>query len=84
MKPRNVTIIFLATAAILAIPLIAMPFTDEVNWTLSDFIVAGMLLAGTGLLYEFAASKTDRYAYRVGIGVVLGTMLILVWGVLAT
>jgi hypothetical protein len=42
-----------------------MQFTDEVDWGLADFVVAGVLLGGTGLLLERAARKPGNLAYRV-------------------
>jgi len=35
---------------ILLIPLIAMQLTNEVNWSLFDFIIMGAMLTITGLL----------------------------------
>jgi hypothetical protein len=54
----------LATACILLLPLVAMQITDEVDWSLADFAVAGALLGGTGLLLELAARKPGNVAYR--------------------
>ena len=45
-------------AFILLVPLVAMQFTDEVVWTLSDFVVAGVLLFGSVLVYELAGRMT--------------------------
>jgi uncharacterized membrane protein len=57
MRNKNIIRIALVTAAILAIPLVAMQFTDEVDWGLSDFIIIGALLLGTGLMYELIVKK---------------------------
>ncbi len=73
--------ITLATSFILLIPFIAMQFTGEVVWTLSDFVIAGALLFGTGLIFVLAARKTRKY--RVVIGLVLAAMLLYVWAELA-
>lgn len=54
----------LATAFILLLPLVAMQFTDEVDWGVADFVLAGALLGGTGLLLERAARKANNAAYR--------------------
>ena len=35
---------------LLAIPALAMQVSDEVNWTVSDFVFAGVMIIGTGLL----------------------------------
>jgi drug/metabolite transporter (DMT)-like permease len=54
----------LATALILLLPLVAMQITDEVDWGVADFIFAGALLGGTGLLlHAVAARKAGNVAY---------------------
>ncbi|HET7630026.1 MAG TPA: hypothetical protein VFK03_01500 [Candidatus Saccharimonadales bacterium] len=57
------------TGALLLIPLIAMQFDNGVNWSASDFVVAGALLFVVGLVYELLirrlASKDWRYAATV-------------------
>jgi hypothetical protein len=62
---RSAVRVALATACILLLPLVAMQITDEVDWGLADFAVAGALLGGTGLLLELAARKPGNLAYRV-------------------
>lgn len=79
MKNKNIIRIALVTAFILLLPLVAMQFTDEVNWSLFDFVVAGTLLFGSGLTYELIASKGGNMAYRAAVGVAVGTALLLVW-----
>lgn len=77
-------VIFLSIAtAILLLPLIAMQFTAEVNWTLFDFIVAGVLLYGTAFLLDFVIKKfSDPRSRRIAVTtVVLG--LLLLWAELA-
>ena len=56
-------------AFILLVPLVAMQFTDEVVWTLSDFVVAGVLLFGSVLVYELAGRNTSNAKNRVGVGI---------------
>ena len=53
------------TAVILLLPLVAMQFTDEVDWGVFDFVFAGVLLGGTGVLLELAVRKPRTIAYRV-------------------
>lgn len=69
----------IATGIILLLPLIAMQFTDEVVWDLADFVVAGVLLFGTGLAYELMARKGGTVAYRAAVGIALATVFLLVW-----
>ncbi|MEN3278598.1 MAG: hypothetical protein V7631_4388 [Massilia sp.] len=75
--------IALVTAAILLVPLVAMQFTREVNWTLSDFVIAGVLLMGTSLLLDLAARKIrTRKSRLITIGAIaLG--FVFVWAELA-
>lgn len=55
----------LVTALILLVPLVAMQVTDEVNWSLADFVLAGALLGGTGvLLHGLATTKAANMSYR--------------------
>lgn len=70
-------------AALLAAPLLAMQFTDEVNWGAADFIFAGALVVGAGLAYELAAHRSGQSAYRAGVAVALATAFVLVWANLA-
>lgn len=83
MQQKNIVRLVVATVFLLMIPLVAMRFTDEVNWTASDFVVAGVLLFGTGLTYELLARKMRRNVYRVAVGVALAAALFLVWANLA-
>lgn len=63
---------------ILLVPLVAMQFTDEVAWTLSDFIFAGALIGAVGVTYELAAIR-GAPLYRAGVGVVLAAAFMLIW-----
>jgi hypothetical protein len=64
---------------ILLLPLVAMQFTDEVNWDVADFAFAAVLLGGVGLAYELAVRKSSDTTYRVAIGVALAAVFLLVW-----
>ena len=76
---RRLIVWAVVVALILLIPLVAMQFTSEVNWTLSDFVFAGVLLFGTGLTYELVARKAGGIAYRAAVGVALAAAFLLVW-----
>lgn len=80
---QRLTGIMLFVACLLLIPLIAMQFTEEVDWDLRDFIIAGILLAGTGLMCEFVMRKVKKTDYRIGIIVLLLVGLFLIWAELA-
>jgi hypothetical protein len=80
---RSARRVALVTAFILSGPLLAMQFTDEVAWGVFDFLVAGALLGGTGLIHQLATRRAGNVAYRTAVGVALAAVLFLVWLVLA-
>ena len=82
-KNKRLIGIFTATAIILLIPLIAMQFTDEVNWTLSDFLVMGFLLISTGLLFELIIRNVSKINWRIALSLVLLLLFFLIWAELA-
>ena len=64
---------------LLLLPLVAMQFTREVRWELSDFIVFGVMLAAACGTYELAARVSGHSAYRAAVGIAVVTGFILVW-----
>ena len=76
-------IILTAVVALLLIPFIAMNFTNAVNWKFFDFLVAGILLIGTGLMLDFILRKIKTLRYRILFSVVLFLVLFLIWAELA-
>ena len=79
MDPRRFFIIVFIVAVILSIPLIAMLFTEEVNWSMLDFSVAAALLFGTGFMLDLIIRKVKRKEARVTLSVVLIGIIILIW-----
>lgn len=75
---RLISILFFAFLLLL-VPLIAMQFTNEVQWKFGDFIVAGILLFGTGFLCEIVLRKVLNKKYRIAICAILIAALLLVW-----
>jgi hypothetical protein len=80
---KSTFIVALATGLILLVPLVAMQLTDEVNWSLGDFVVAGGLLFGTGMAYVGCARLARRPSQRAAIAAGLLCILGLVWAQLA-
>lgn len=83
MNYKRIIYVFAATAAILMVPLIAMQFTNEVDWSFMDFIVMGVLLSGTGLMYEFISRKAKNPAYKFAVGIAVLTGFLIIWVSLA-
>ena len=73
----------MVTTLILLIPFTAMYFTPEVNWTLTDFIAAGTLLFGTGLIFKLITKSSEGIIYKIAVGFALLTGLFLIWSNLA-
>ncbi|WP_316803626.1 hypothetical protein [Pedobacter nototheniae] len=80
---HRVTIILVVIATILSIPLIAMFFTNEVNWTLIDFISAGILLLSASLAIELVIRYAKTPTLRTVLLVIILLTLFLVWTELA-
>ena len=68
-----------AVVLVLLAPLVAMQFTDEVNWTTGDFVFAAVVLGTVGGLLELTVRKTGDAAYRAAVGVALAGGVLLVW-----
>ena len=67
----------------LIIPLIAMQLTDEVEWSLFDFIIMGTLLLITGLIGEIIFKKVEKYKHRVILYIVVIIIFFLIWAELS-
>ena len=66
-------------AFLLLLPLVAMQFSKQVNWTWADFVVFGaMLLVACGA-YELATRLSGNTAYRAAVGVAVVGGFLLVW-----
>jgi len=83
MQFKRLLIIALFSLTPLLIPLIAMQFTRDVNWTPMDFIVAWTLIFCTSMLFSFTITKVRSKSYRIVIGIVLLVSFLLVWAELA-
>lgn len=68
-----------AAAALLLTPLVAMQFTEEVNWTAFDFAVFGTMLALAGGALELVVRLTRRQAVRVVAGTAIAVAFLLAW-----
>jgi hypothetical protein len=83
MRNKRLLLIFITIVFLLLIPFIAMQFTNEVNWSLFDFVIMGVLLLGTGLLCELALRKVSNFGYRIIIILTILFVFVLIWAELA-
>jgi hypothetical protein len=66
-------------AGLLLLPLVAMQFSDEVDWTVGDFVFAGLMIGSVGLALELTVSRTRSLAYRAAVGFALAAAFLLIW-----
>lgn len=80
---RNFMGLGLVTGLLLLIPFTAMQLSNEVDWSLSDFILAGILIMGTGSSYLLIRNRISHSLYRFAAGIALAASLFMVWSNLA-
>ncbi len=79
MKNPSFLTVLLVPALLLLVPLVAMQFTAEVNWTWSDFLVMYVLMSVVGLTYKFVAGRSGSMLYRLAAALALGAGFLLIW-----
>ena len=82
-KNKRLSYMLLSIPVLLSIPLIAMQFTDEVNWDLLDFVVMGFLLLCVGLLLEMVLRLVKKKGKRTWLIIGIIILFLLVWAELA-
>lgn len=80
---KRLAVIMSTASLLLLIPLVAMQFSKEVNWSLFDFLVAGFLLLGTAIILELILKNVKKTTHRVLLLIGLFCGLFLVWAELA-
>ena len=83
MNNKRLIIIQSVAGMILLIPLIAMQFTNEVDWDIFDFVIMGVLLSGTGILCELVLRKVKGTTKRLIICGAILFVLFIIWAELA-
>ena len=74
----------LAALSILAVPLIAMQFTSEVNWQAGDFMVFAAMLVALGAAIELAIRFARSHLLRAAVIALSLIGFVFVWAMLAT
>ena len=83
MNKKRLMLFWTACIGLLAIPLIAMQFTDEVNWTIVDFVIAGGLLFSLGFLVDLLLDKVKPKTKSWAIIALVLILFLLLWAELA-
>jgi hypothetical protein len=80
---QSVFWVALVTAVILFIPLVAMQFTNEVNWSVSDFLIMEVLIFTTGFSYMLLTRLTSNIIYKAAVALGIASTFLLIWANLA-
>lgn len=83
MKNKRFLIIVTIITALLLVPFIAMQLSNEVIWSLSDFVLMGALLFGVGIAIEFILRKVSSTKNRIILSAIILLLFFVVWAELA-
>lgn len=76
-------IIPFALLSLLLIPLVAMQITNEMVWSMADFLLMGCLLFSLGIGIEFILRKNKTFKKKFFFASILIAIFMLVWAELA-
>lgn len=80
MKTKDYLIVALVPLAVLMIPLVAMHFTREVNWTGSDFAIMWVVLVVPTFLFRLLVTRQrSSLPYRLGAGLAVVAGFLMTW-----
>ncbi|MEL0074225.1 MAG: hypothetical protein VW710_07225 [Flavobacteriaceae bacterium] len=68
---------------LLLIPLTAMQFSSEVNWSLFDFVIMGFLLLALGFSIRFIRNKKSVLKYPLLMIIAVVVLFFIIWAELA-
>ena len=80
---KRLFLILSISVTLLLVPIIAMQFNDAVKWDSFDFVIAGVLLLGTGLIFELIMRKVKKRNSRIAICMILMILFFLIFVELA-
>ena len=69
--------------SLLLIPLVAMQFTDQVDWSFGDFLVMAGLLFSLTMAVAVVRQKVREKTQRIGLIALLLLIFLLIWAELA-
>jgi hypothetical protein len=79
MKNKRLVALLAAATGVLALPAVGMLVSKDVQWSPFDFAIAGVLLYGAALAFEFIAQKGNSAAYTAAVALGGITTLGLIW-----
>ena len=69
--------------ALLLIPFVGMHLSSEINWSNADFVIAAIVLYGSGIAYEVIRTVRITPRQRLFTGIALALVLCMCWVELA-
>lgn len=80
MKRTDYLIIVLTPLVLLTIPFVGNRVSEEWDWSVSDFVIMGVLTAGATFIWRLLVTRPSaNLAYRLGAGLAVATGFLLVW-----
>ena len=83
IKNKRIILLTLSALLLLSVPLITMQFSEDINWNLSDFLVAAVLLFGAIFSLEIVLKYFKKNPQRIILVAIVLILLILIWMELA-
>jgi hypothetical protein len=78
-QKQKTLIIYALPLALLSIPLVGNLISNEVNWSVSDFLIAGILLFTTAFLVNLVRNRIKKQSQKVLVTIFILLALALIW-----
>lgn len=73
----------LSPLSLLLIPLFGNIFSNQVNWSLFDFIIMGLLLGMLGIIIHYIVEKVRNKTFRIVPIIFVLIIFLMIWAELA-
>ena len=73
----------LSPLSLLLIPLFGNIFSNQVNWSLFDFIIMGLLLGVLGIIIHYIMEKVRNKTFRIVPIIFVLIIFLMIWAELA-
>lgn len=83
ISKKTLFLILSLIALLLLIPAIAMQYTNQVYWTILDFLAMAILLLSTAVACEFIWRKIPNRQHKLMICIIFLAVMLLIWVELA-
>ncbi len=83
MKAKKLLSIAVLTLLLLLVPLVAMQFSEQVNWGVADFLIAGIMIFTLGVSILYIKTKVINTGQRVLLLLLVVVLFLLLWAELA-